>query len=221
MIIVRDDRVGCSARMNKMTCDNRRTISLAEIEARILKVLQAHLLTPDVVASAVEKYRVERERLAKGRAKTRRAAERELAGVMRKISGVITAIESGGDPRSLALRINELEAERRAIEARLPSRDADEVLTLHPKTAERYKQRVADIHAALSKGDKAAREAVELVRELIDRIVVTPTDGEPMKLELVGNVAALLEEQPRNGGAILAVAGPRNHFCYNSLSISI
>jgi hypothetical protein len=36
---------------------------------------------------------------------------------------------------------------------------------------------------------------VELVRELIDRIVVTPTDdGEPMKLELVGNVATLLEE---------------------------
>jgi DNA invertase Pin-like site-specific DNA recombinase len=212
MIIVRDDRVGCSARMNKMTCDNRRTISLAEIEVRILKVLQEHLLTPDVVASAVEKYRVERERLAKGRAKTRRAAERELAAVMRKISGVITAIESGGDPRSLALRINELEAERRAIEARLPSRDADEVLTLHPKTAERYKQRVADIHTALSKGDKAARAAVELVRELIDRIVVTPTDdGGPMKLELVGNVAALLEEQPRNGGAIVAVALPRNH----------
>jgi hypothetical protein len=75
---------------------------------------------------------------------------------------------------------------------------------------------------ARGRSDKAARAAVELVRELIDRIVVTPTDdGEPMKLELVGNVAALLEEQPRNGGAILAVAGPRNHFCYNSLSISI
>ena len=69
MIIARDDRVGCSARMNKMTCDNRRTILFAEIEARILKVLQEHLLTPDVVTSAVEKYRVERERLAKGRAK--------------------------------------------------------------------------------------------------------------------------------------------------------
>ena len=71
---------------------------------------------------------------------------------------------------------------------------------------------MADIHATLSKGDRAARQAVELVRKLIDRIVVTPTDdGEPMKLELVGNVAALLEEQPLNGGAILAVAGPRNY----------
>ena len=50
------------------------------------------------------------------------------------------------------------------------------------------------------------------MRELIDRIVVTPTDdGEPMKVELVGNVAALLEEQPSNTGAIVAVAGPRNN----------
>ncbi|KAB2913584.1 MAG: recombinase family protein [Hyphomicrobiaceae bacterium] len=212
MIIVREDRVGCSARINKSTCDNRRTIRLAEIEQRILKVLQEHLLTPDVVASAIEAFRLERERLARGQAKARRTAERELAAVMRKISGVIAAIEAGGDPRSLADRINELEAERRSIEGRLPSRGADEVFALHPRTAERYKERVAEIHRALSKGDEAAREAVELVRELIDRIVVTPTDeGEPMNLELVGNVAALLEERRPNAGAIVAVAGPRNH----------
>ncbi len=113
---VRDDRVGCSARINRKTCANRRTIRLAEIERRILKVVQEHLLSPDLVASAIEAYRLEREHLVKSQAKSRRAAERDLAAVTRKISGVITAIEAGGDPRSLAMRINELEAERRAIE---------------------------------------------------------------------------------------------------------
>jgi hypothetical protein len=49
------------------------------------------------------------------------------------------------------------------------------------------------------------------ILETLWEIVVTPTDdGEPMRLRLVGNVAKILEEQPRNGGAILAVAGPRN-----------
>lgn len=213
MIIVREDRVGCSAHIDKNTCDNRRTIRLADIEGRILKVLQEHLLTPDVVASAVEAYRLERERLARGQAKARRAAERDLAAVIRKISGVIAAIEAGGDPRALADRINQLEAERRTIEARLPSRDPDEVLALHPRTAERYKQRVAEIRGALLKGDEAARGAVELVRELIDRIVVTPTDGgEPMQLELIGNVAVLLEEQPANPGALATGRGLRSCF---------
>lgn len=213
MIVVRDDRVGCSARINRKMCDNRRTIRLAEIEQRILKVLQEHLLSPDVVATAIETYRIERECLVKSQAKLRRSAERDLAAVARKISGVIAAIEAGGDPRSLATRINELETERRAIESRLRSRGADEVLALHPATAERYRQRVAEIHVALSKGDDAGREAVELVRELIDRIVVRPgDDGEPMKLELVGNVAALLEEQSPNRGATVAVASPRNQF---------
>ena len=138
-------------------------------------------------------------------------ARRRVVGTLQE--GTPYGLRQSGSSSFTLLRINELEAERRAIEARLPSRDADEVRTLHPRTAERYKQRVADIHTALSKGDKAAREAVELVRELIDRIVVTPTDdGEPMKLELVGNVAALLEEQPLNGGAIVAVAGPATTF---------
>jgi site-specific DNA recombinase len=93
----RDDRVGCSARINRKTCTNRRTIRLAEIERRILKVLQEHLLSPDVVASAIEAYRIERERLVNSQAESKRAAERDLAAVTRKISGVVAAIEAGGD----------------------------------------------------------------------------------------------------------------------------
>ncbi len=65
--------------------------------------------------------------------------------------------------------------------------DGAEVLTLHPKAPNRYSAKVADIHAALAKGDAASREAVALVRELIDHIVVTPgEDGGPMRLKLMG-----------------------------------
>jgi site-specific DNA recombinase len=209
MIVVRDDRVGCSARINRATCTNRRTIRLKDIEQRVLTALQAHLLAPEIVAAAVEAYRAERAKLVKDTDRRRRDCERDLAAIDRRIAGIVAAIEVGGDSRVLAQRLNALEAERLTVaESRPPASD---VTVLHPGAASRYRDKVADIHAALSKGDEAAREAVALVRELIDAIVVTPgEDGGPLTLDLVGNIAALLE-QPTNAGAIVAVAGPRNH----------
>ncbi|MGL4397047.1 MAG: recombinase family protein [Hyphomicrobium sp.] len=211
MIVVRDDRVGCSANRNKATCDNRGTICLSEIEKRILAVLQAELLAPDIVDAAIEAYREERNRLAKDTARARRDIERDLATVDRKISGIVTAIEAGGDPRALAARLNDLEAERRNIDARLRASQGADVVALHPKASQRYAAKVADIHAALSKGDTAARDAIGLVRELITNIVVTPGEtGQPMSLELQGDAAALIAEHPKNQGATVSVAGPRN-----------
>jgi hypothetical protein len=58
-----------------------------------------------------------------------------------------------------------------------------------PKAAERYQQKVADIHAALRKGDEGDREAVALVRSLIGRIVVDATPApEPLGLEVEGSL---------------------------------
>ncbi len=57
----------------------------------------------------------------------------------------------------------------------------------------RYRQKVADVHAALTMGDEASREAITLVRELIERITVEPTPpDEPPTLELFGNLADLM-----------------------------
>jgi len=122
MIIICRDRVGCSAHQNKGTCDNRRSIRLAEIEERVVAALRSYLLAPDLVAEAVEAYRIERNRLAKERAKQRCNAERDLAAIDRKIAGVIAMGEKGGDPRALALRLNELEADRRALLAQMPGK---------------------------------------------------------------------------------------------------
>ncbi len=218
MIIICSDRVGCSAHQNKGTCDNRRSIRLAEIEERVVAALKRYLLAPDLVAEAVEAYRIERSRLAKERAKQRRNAERDLAAIDRKIAGVIAMGEKGGDPRALALRLNELEAERRALLAQMPGKETD-TIALHPNAAERYRQKVADVHAALTKGDEASREAITLVRELIERITVEPTPpDQPPKLELFGNLAALMRELRENRDSVPMVAGARSPFCYNNRS---
>jgi site-specific DNA recombinase len=208
MIIICSDRVGCSGKQNKGTCNNRRSIRLAEIEERVVAALRSFLLAPDVVAEAVEAYRIERERTAKERARRRRDAERDHATLERKINGVISAIENGGDTKALVGRLNKLVAERVSLQALLPQEHAHDAITLHPQAAERYREKVADVHAALKTGDAAGREAISLVRKLIETISVTPTDpGEPAKLELSGNLAALLGEPSTNKCLVPVVAG--------------
>lgn len=209
MIVLRDDYLGCSASRARGTCHNRKTIRVAEIQNRILESLQAHLLQPEIVKVAVEAYRVERDRISRANAKRQREAERDLSAIDRKIQAVITAIEAGGDPRALAARLNELEAERTNLTRE--SAPAGDVVSLHPKAAALYAETVRNLHSVLSAGRETSRQAIDLVRELIDKIIATPDEGGgPMNLELVGNLAALLVKRSETTPARLTVAGPRN-----------
>jgi hypothetical protein len=71
------------------------------------------------------------------------------------------------------------------------------VVEFFPKAAERYRQKVADIHAALRRGEEGDPEAVALVRALIGRIVVHATPvPEPLGLEVEGTLAALMADTP-------------------------
>ncbi len=209
MIVIRADWVGCSAQRTRGTCNNTRTIKLAEIEGRILAVLQKHLLDPDVVAGAIEVYREERARLAKAQARADRDLASELAAVDRKIAGVIKLAEddAGADFKGLAQRLRDLESQKADLERRIDrQKRAGDVVVLHPQAAARYKAKVENIRDALTRGDKAAREAVALVRDLIDHITATPTPkSEPIRLDLTGNLAALVADP--TGSATVVVAG--------------
>ncbi len=214
MIVATRDRLACTNSRNKVTCSNRRTIRVHEIEGRVLAALQAHLLAPDVVAAAVEAYREERRARATLFARRRRQADKDLAAADRRIAGIIAAIEAGGDPRALAQRLNAVEAERRTILADMPPDDGRAVVALHPHAADRYRAKVEAIQAALTSGSAAAQDAIKAARELIDRLVVTPGPvGAPQRIDLVGNLAALVSADFASGpvdvGTIKVVAGGR------------
>lgn len=214
MIVLAQDRLGCSHARNKGTCDNRRMIRVGEIEGRVLEALERHLLEPDVVAAAVEAYRQQRAESAAANARRRRQAEKDLGAIDRKIAGIVSAIEAGGDPRALAQRLNDLERERSAAASLLGEVDGCDVVALHPRAAERYRAKVADIRAALCGGSDAAAEAIACARDLIDRIIVTPTAPlEKQELTLVGNLAALIANDPASirerSTTISMVAGGR------------
>jgi hypothetical protein len=214
---------GYSVRMNG-GCSNSRNVAATEVENRVIAALKRHLLAPDVIAAAIEAYRLERQRLSRERVNARNSVERELAETKRRIYHVIRSIEDGGDPKVLTPRLNQLAARQEELEARFALANAPDVVELHPKAAERYRRKVDEIQTALASGDTAGTEAVTLVRELIQRVRVVPTPrGEPVGLEIAGDLAAILA---MNGGGTavmpMLVAGARNrhYLLFNAIGLS-
>ena len=68
---------------------------MVEIEQRVLTALKQRPLAPDAVATAVEAYRAERQRLSKERARDRSALERDISEVGRQIDRMIASIKDG------------------------------------------------------------------------------------------------------------------------------
>ncbi len=138
--------------------------------------------------------------------------ERDVAAIDAKIARLVRAIEDGDGARSLVGRLAELEAERDAIRSSVPLTVDDNVLSLHPTAARRYAEQVATIGQALSRGDEAAQEAIALVRKLISAIIATPTDdGGPMRLEVTGDLAVMLDQAGASDATVMAVSGSRYH----------
>jgi site-specific DNA recombinase len=209
-IVVSHAWLGCSAVRNTGTCINRRQIQVAEIENRVLSALQRHLLAPEVIAAAIEAYRKERLRLSTERAQNRNSLERDLAEVGRKIAHLTKAIEDGGDLELLVPRLNELGSRRQELKSALSSAADRQIVAVRPHAADRYRQKVSEIHEALMKGDSASVEAISLIRDLVAKIVVHPApDRTRLPLEIAGDLAVLMSESEHmpNGVPPAVVAG--------------
>ena len=100
----------------------------------------------------------------------------------------------------------------------LLSKPAEAHPLVHPKVAEIYRRKVADLHGALAH-DETRTEAAEMLRDLIDEITLTP-DGSELRIDLKGALAGILQlasdnKEPAAIGngleQIKLVAGARNH----------
>ena len=114
-----------------------------------------------------------------------------LAKAERSIKAILDAIEDGRYQRSMLDRLDELERQKDQIEARL-AKAPPPLPRIYPDIAEIYRTKIQRLEDALSRPDDA-REAAEAMRDLIDKIVLTPGKkrGE-VKAELYGELAAIL-----------------------------
>ena len=188
--IVGPDRYGCATRRSKGTCSNTLLIGRREIEERVLAGLRERMMAPDLVAAFADEFNAELRRLAGTAEAERAAAQRVLTDVERKIAGIVKAIEDGAYNPTLKDRLTTLEKQKAAAETKLATTGKAPVLRLHPNLPALYRKKVDSLAAALNEPGTAA-EAGDIMRGLIDRIVLTPADG-ALKAELYGDLARLM-----------------------------
>ena len=216
--IVAKDRYGCANRRQKGLCENARTITRGELEARVLDGLKERLLAPDLVKEFVQEFNAEIQR-NRASLKARVAAhERSLARVDQKIGSMIKAIEDGMYHPAMKERMAQLEADRAALIAEATPMETPKVDVLaHPNLPELYRRKVSELEQLLE-GGAERDEAKDLIRSMIDGVVLTPrktTNG--LDATLYGELGAILSicaaatqgtaPAPNRGSQFSVVAG--------------
>ena len=190
--IINKNRFSCSTRKRKGTCENAHSITVQEIEDRVLVGLKERLMDPELVSAFVEGYQ-EAMKEERDQAKTAKSQfEKRKADIDRKIAGIFKAIEDGLYEPSMKDRLGELKAQREALEAEFIAPEPTSIdILLHPRANEIYGRWVERLDQSL-KGDNP-HEAVELIRSLIDHIDLTPRpDGSGLDATLYGALAQIL-----------------------------
>ena len=180
---------GCAAARNKGTCNNRVNIRRDAIEKIVLDGLKQRLMDPELFRVFVEEFARVFNRLRAAEGSEVERSKSELAGIDRRLRKIVDAIADGVPARTLKDELLTLEARQDELRALLARPEPNRTL-VHPGLAEIYRRKIAALHAALE--DEATRdEAMELIRSLIEAIVLVPDQGS-LKVEVRGELAAIL-----------------------------
>ena len=181
--------LGCFGARDRGTCTNTLRISRLDVEARVLDALQTKLLRKNFFEEFCREFAKEMNRLRMQRRSGQSSTKRELESVRRNVQKVIEAIKAGYAGPELKAEMDALQERKEVLLAQLAAADEPPPL-LHPSMADLYRTKVEQLAAALQREDTCL-EASEMLRGLIDSIVLTPEKGQ-LRIELRGNLAAML-----------------------------
>ena len=211
------DLFGCSAARNKGTCTNRLNIRRDQIEAIVLVGLKTRLMDPELFKVFAQEFLAEVNRLRGHESAKSEQLKRELDQVEKRIRRIVEAIAEGVRARSLKDELLALEQRQEELEREIARAPKPQPL-LHPNLAELDRQKVVALEQALQDPQDGA-EAMEMIRSLIDALVLTPEGGK-LRVDLTGALAGILSiaqngQRPRpedegRASQVKLVAGARN-----------
>lgn len=189
MAIVSQAHIGCSTARNKGTCPNKKSIKREEVERRVLTALRTELMHPEVFAEFCDAFTQELNRAHMEAGASLNAKQDELERIDRELEKLLKVILSAGPIETIANKMKALEARKIELQQELVSTDKP-VTLLHPNMANIYRERIEELHVTLN-NDEVKAEAVEIIRSLVDAIVITPEEG-TTAIELQGSLAGIL-----------------------------
>jgi site-specific DNA recombinase len=207
-IVYSRDHLGCFGTRDRGTCTNKLTIARKEVEARVLGALQDKLMRRDFFEEFCREFAKEMNRLRMEQRASQTSAKRELVQLEARRKKIVESIIEGVRGRDVKDELIAIGNRKDELEAQLKTADEPPPL-LHPRVADLYKSKVEELAAALQREDTRL-EASEMLRGLIDSIVLMPEKGQ-LRIELRGNLAAMLaaaqktKRSPETGDLLLPV----------------
>ncbi len=201
---------GCSTARKKgeTVCTNLLTIRRDVLENTVLDALRTRLMDPDLFKAFAEAFVEEWNKLQGNLAAEHEAQRGELDRGRRQLERLVDALADGTPAAMVRDRMTALDARRVQLEAALAA-PPPSAPRLHPNLAEVYRTKVADLAQALAADDAA--EARELVRGLVEAILLAPEDGK-LAVTIRGELASILQ---------LAVAAQRSGARGNGIDTSV
>ena len=195
---------GCSTARNKgkSICSHRKTVRRDFLESRVLNALETHLLCEDAVAAFCEEYaRNERERV-RAYNQSVRSGNAEKERLTKERERLVAAIRNGIDASLIKDDLERVARQLDDLEKQLNTADDVYRPLIHPAMAMSYRTSVASLKAALDRAD-GREEAVQHIRALIDKVVVTPVEGrEDPRIDLYGHLAGILSIASKKAGQL-------------------
>jgi len=169
----------------------------------VLTALRTKLVDPELFAHFCEVFTQEMNRLrVEGRAGIA-TTEAEIARIDREIDTLVNMILKGGAADAINAKLLTLESRKWELQRFLAEAQEPPPM-LHPSMALQYRRRVQQLYDALQGDDEERRvEAAEVLRTLVDKIILTPLNGK-LEIDVQGDLAGILaiSVQSKNPAAL-------------------
>jgi site-specific DNA recombinase len=211
MTIIGRERYACSARREQGTCFNGTSIKAQDLEQRVFEGLRSILVGREEALKAfAEAFHTEVKRRQTSKASNKTKVQKDLLKVETGMKRCVDLLLHSDTPmESIRNTLEELEVQKRTLTRELSLQTEEDKIVLHPNISELFSRKVGDLKSLLQ-NDVTKHQATEVIRSLIEMIVVSPT-GQRGKSGVVlhGALASILTyaTAPAQSGAVTCGIG--------------